>query len=43
MLSAKEIEQEEIQQEVKIIMKAIKDMNMPKFVSEDVPLFNALF
>ena len=24
-------------------MKAIKDMNMPKFVAEDVPLFNALF
>lgn len=24
-------------------MKAIRDMNMPKFVSEDVPLFNALF
>ena len=24
-------------------MKAIKDMNMPKFVAEDIPLFNALF
>jgi dynein heavy chain len=24
-------------------MKAIRDMNMPKFVSEDVPLFNALY
>lgn len=24
-------------------MKAIMDMNMPKFISEDVPLFNALF
>ena len=26
-----------------ILMKAIKDMNMPKFVAEDIPLFNALF
>lgn len=24
-------------------MRAIRDMNIPKFVSEDVPLFNALF
>lgn len=24
-------------------MKAIMDMNIPKFVSEDVPLFNSLF
>ena len=24
-------------------MKAIRDMNMPKFVAEDVSLFNALF
>lgn len=24
-------------------MIAIRDMNMPKFVAEDVPLFNALF
>ena len=32
-----------MQQEVKILMKAIRDMNMPKFVAEDLPLFNALF
>lgn len=24
-------------------MKAIMDMNMPKFVSEDIPLFTSLF
>lgn len=24
-------------------MKAIMDMNMPKFIAEDIPLFNALF
>lgn len=24
-------------------MKAINDMNIPKFVIEDVPLFNSLF
>ena len=24
-------------------MRAINDMNIPKFVSEDVPLFNSLF
>lgn len=24
-------------------MRALRDMNMPKFVAEDVPLFNALF
>ena len=24
-------------------MKAIRDMNLPKFVAEDLPLFNALF
>lgn len=34
---------EEANQETLILMKAIKDMNMPKFVAEDVPLFNALF
>ena len=26
-----------------IVMRAINDMNIPKFVSEDVPLFNSLF
>jgi dynein heavy chain len=24
-------------------MRAIRDMNIPKFVAEDIPLFNALF
>jgi dynein heavy chain len=24
-------------------MKAIRDMNLPKFVEEDIPLFNSLF
>jgi|LakMenEpi03Aug12_release.lakeMendotaPanAssembly.Ray.scaffolds.fasta_scaffold3051140_1 dynein heavy chain len=42
-MSAKELEQEEMQQEIKILMKAIRDMNLPKFVAEDLPLFNALF
>lgn len=26
-----------------ILMKAIRDMNLPKFVEEDTPLFNSLF
>ena len=42
-MSQKELEQEEMQQEIKILMKAIRDMNLPKFVAEDLPLFNALF
>jgi dynein heavy chain len=37
------MELEEANQETLILMKAIRDMNMPKFVAEDVPLFNALF
>lgn len=37
------MEIEEANQETLILMKAIRDMNMPKFVAEDVPLFNALF
>ena len=37
------MEMEEANQETIILMKAIRDMNMPKFVAEDVPLFNALF
>ena len=39
----KEMELEEQNQETIILMIAIRDMNMPKFVAEDVPLFNALF
>ncbi len=42
-MSQKEIEQEEIQIEIKMLMKAIRDMNLPKFVADDLPLFNALF
>lgn len=34
---------DEANQETQILMRAIRDMNIPKFVSEDVPLFNALF
>ena len=30
-------------QEVLILMRAICDMNLPKFVMEDIPLFNSLF
>ena len=37
------MELEEANQETIILMRAIRDMNMPKFVGEDVPLFNALF
>ena len=37
------MEMEEANQETLILMKAIRDMNIPKFVAEDVPLFNALF
>lgn len=39
----KESEMDEANQETQILMRAIRDMNIPKFVSEDVPLFNALF
>lgn len=39
----KELEAEEMLTETLILMKAIKDMNMPKFVLDDVPLFMALF
>ncbi len=30
-------------QEILILMRAINDMNIPKFVGEDIPLFNSLF
>jgi dynein heavy chain, axonemal len=39
----KEFEQDEQLKEQIILMRAIRDMNMPKFVAEDVPLFQALF
>jgi dynein heavy chain len=39
----KELEEQELNQEVLILMKAIRDMNLPKFVEEDIPLFNSLF
>ena len=29
--------------EQQIVMKAVRDMNLPKFVGDDVPLFDALF
>lgn len=39
----KELEEQELNQEVLILMKAIRDMNLPKFVEEDIQLFNSLF
>jgi dynein heavy chain len=28
--------------EAKVLMRALRDMNMPKFIFEDVPLFKGL-
>lgn len=39
----KEPEMEENIQETKILMKALRDMNLPKFIEQDIFLFNALF
>jgi dynein heavy chain len=39
----KEAEIEESNQEQIILMRAIRDMNLPKFVQDDIFLFNALF
>ena len=39
----KEAEQEELNQETVLLMNAINEQNIPKFVAEDIPLFNALF
>lgn len=39
----KELEEQELGQEILILMRAINDMNIPKFVGEDIPLFNSLF
>lgn len=39
----KEAEMEENQQETVILMRAIRDMNLPKLVQEDIFLFNNLF
>jgi dynein heavy chain, axonemal len=39
----KEAEMEEANQESLILMRAIKDMNLPKFIQDDIFLFNALF
>lgn len=39
----KELEEKEMNEEVLILMRAIRDMNLPKFVTEDTPLFNSLF
>ena len=39
----KELEDQEIRQETIILMRAINDMNLPKFVAEDTPLFRSLF
>lgn len=39
----KELEEQELSQEILILMRAINDMNIPKFVGEDIPLFNSLF
>ena len=30
-------------EEIKIVLKAIRDMNLPKFLAEDVVLFDNLF
>lgn len=29
--------------EVKVVLKAIRDMNLPKFLSDDITLFDNLF
>ena len=39
----REAEAEESNQESLILMRAIRDMNLPKFVYDDIYLFNALF
>lgn len=39
----KEAELEESNQETIILMRAIRDMNLPKLVQEDIFLFNNLF
>lgn len=39
----KEAEMEEQNQETMILMRALRDMNLPKFIEQDTYLFNALF
>jgi len=34
---------EDEREETLILMKAIRDMNLPKFIAQDIPLFDALF
>ena len=39
----KEVDQDESFAEQMILMRAVRVMNLPKFVAEDQPLFDALF
>ncbi len=39
----KQAQHEEKEEETQILMRAIRDMNLPKFIQEDIVLFNALF
>lgn len=38
----KEANEQEEANETQVLMQSIKNMNLPKFISEDIPLFNSL-